>query len=94
MLMMNELYHKWKIFRINHYKTWDFNINWYIWKSNRIARNMLKLLQIVDLLEKNNISFKWYAENFETETTMGKFSLQMMGAVGELERGTIAQNVT
>ncbi|MGG7196041.1 recombinase family protein [Clostridium butyricum] len=63
------------------------------WKINRIARNMLNLLQIVDLLEKNNISFKSYSENFETETPMGKFSLQMMGAVGELERGTIAQNV-
>lgn len=34
-----------------------------------------------------------YLENFETETPMGKFSLQMMGAVGELECGTIAQNV-
>lgn len=63
------------------------------WKINRVARNMLNLLQIVDLLEKNNISFKSYSENFETETPMGKFSLQMMGAVGELERGTIAQNV-
>ncbi|WP_297426085.1 recombinase family protein [Clostridium sp.] len=63
------------------------------WKINRIARNMLNLLQIVDLLEKNNISFKSYSENFETETPVGKFSLQMMGAVGELERGTIAQNV-
>ena len=63
------------------------------WKINRIARNTLELLQIVDLLEKNAIAFKSYSENFETETPMGKFSLQMMGAVGELERGTIAQNV-
>ncbi|WP_346879905.1 recombinase family protein [Clostridium sp. UBA3061] len=63
------------------------------WKINRIARNTLELLQIVDLLEKNGIAFKSYFENFETETPMGKFSLQMMGVVGELERGTIAQNV-
>ena len=63
------------------------------WKINRIARNTLELLQIVDLLEKNNIVFESYSERFETETLMGKFSLQMMGAVGELERGTIAQNV-
>lgn len=63
------------------------------WKINRIARNMLDLLKIIDLLEKNDICFKSYSENFETETPMGKFSLQMMGAVGELERGTIAQNV-
>ena len=63
------------------------------WKINRVARNMLDLLKIVDLLDKNDIAFKSYSENFETETPMGKFSLQMMGAVGELERGTIAQNV-
>lgn len=63
------------------------------WKINRIARNTLELLQIVDLLEKNAIEFKSYSESFETETPMGKFSLQMLGAVGELERGTIAQNV-
>jgi len=63
------------------------------WKINRIARNTLELLQIVDLLEKNAIAFKSHSESFETETPMGKFSLQMLGAVGELERGTIAQNV-
>ena len=63
------------------------------WKINRIARNTLELLQIVDLLEKNNIVFKSYTENFETETPSGKFALQMLGAVGELERGQIAQNV-
>ena len=63
------------------------------WKINRIARNTLELLQIVDLLENNNIVFKSYTENFETETPSGKFALQMLGAVGELERGQIAQNV-
>lgn len=63
------------------------------WKINRIARKMLDLLKIVDLLDHNGIAFKSYSESFETETPMGKFSLQMMGAVGELERGTIAQNV-
>ena len=63
------------------------------WKINRLARNTLNLLQIVDMLDKRNIAFRSYSEQFETETPMGKFSLQMMGAVGELERGTIAQNV-
>ena len=63
------------------------------WKINRVARNMLDLLEIVDMLDKNGIAFRSYSEQFETETPMGKFSLHMMGAVGELERGTIAQNV-
>ena len=53
----------------------------------------IDLLQIVDMLNKNNVSFRSFSENFETATTMGRFALQMMGAVGELERNTIVDNV-
>lgn len=64
-----------------------------VWKINRMARKNIDLLQIVDMLNKNNISFRSVSENFETATTMGRFALQMMGAVGELERNTIVDNV-
>jgi len=64
-----------------------------VWKINRMARKQLDLLEIVEKLNKLNIAFKSYSENFETETPMGKFALQMMGAVGELERNTIVDNV-
>lgn len=64
-----------------------------VWKINRISRKQLDLLKIVELLNKNNISFRSYSEKFETETSMGKFAFQMMGAVGELERNTISDNV-
>jgi site-specific DNA recombinase len=64
-----------------------------VWKINRLARKQLDLLKIVDTLNRYNISFRSYSENFETETPMGKFALQMMGAVGELERNTIVDNV-
>lgn len=39
------------------------------------------------------MTFRSFSENFETETPMGRFALQMMGAVGELERNTIIDNV-
>jgi site-specific DNA recombinase len=64
-----------------------------VWKINRLARKNIDLLQMVDLLDKNNIAFRSFSENFETATPMGKFALQMMGAVGELERNTIVENV-
>ena len=63
------------------------------WKISRIARDMLNLLEIIDILNKRGIAFRSYSEQFETETPMGKFSLHMMGAVAELERNTISQNV-
>ncbi|GGN95027.1 recombinase family protein [Saccharibacillus kuerlensis] len=64
-----------------------------VWKFNRLARKNIDLLHIVDLLEKNNVAFRSFSENFETGTPMGRFALQMMGAVGELERNTIVENV-
>ncbi len=47
----------------------------------------------MEILEKNNVAFRSFSENFDTSTSMGKFALQMMGAVGELERNTIVDNV-
>lgn len=63
------------------------------WKINRISRKLCDVLKIVDLLEKNNITFKSYSEPFETSTPSGKMQFQMLALIGEFERGTIAQNV-
>lgn len=64
-----------------------------VWKFNRMARKNIDLLHIVELLQKNNVAFRSFSEDFDTTTSMGKFALQMMGAVGELERNTIVDNV-
>ena len=64
-----------------------------VWKINRMARNTIDLLRIVETLNKINITFRSFSENFETETPQGRFTLQMMAAVGELERNTIVDNV-
>ena len=63
------------------------------WKINRISRKLADVLKIVDILEKNDITFKSYSEPFETDTPAGKMQFQMMALIGEFDRGTIAQNV-
>ena len=63
------------------------------WKINRISRKLADVLKIVDILEKNDITFKSYSEPFETDTPAGKMQFQMMALIGEFERGTIAKNV-
>ena len=63
------------------------------WKINRISRRLSDVLKIVDILDKNNITFKSYSEPFETDTPAGKMQFQMMALIGEFERETIAQNV-
>ena len=64
-----------------------------VWKISRLSRKTIDLLKIVEEMNKSNVVFKSFSENFETETPMGRFALQMMGAVGELERNTIIDNV-
>lgn len=63
------------------------------WKINRVSRKLEDVLKIVNLLEKNNITFKSYSEPFETDTPAGRMQFQMIALIGEFERGTIAQNV-
>lgn len=63
------------------------------WKINRLSRKLADVLKIVDVFEKNNVTFKSYSEPYETNTPAGKMQFQMMALIGEFERGTIAQNV-
>lgn len=64
-----------------------------VWKTNRLARNILDLLKIVEMFNKNYISFRSYTENHETETSSGKLQFHMMAAIAEFERNTISENV-
>ncbi|MDZ5010695.1 recombinase family protein, partial [Clostridium perfringens] len=38
------------------------------WKLNRISRKLEDILKIMNLLEKNNVTFKSYSEPFQTTT--------------------------
>ena len=64
-----------------------------VWKMNRISRSLKDVLNIVDLFDEYNITFKSATEPLDTTTPSGKMQFQMMALIGEFERGTIAQNV-
>lgn len=64
-----------------------------VWKSNRLARNILDMLKIVDFLKRQNIAFRSYSEKYETETPTGKLQFNMMAVIAEFERDNIAENV-
>ena len=63
------------------------------WKYNRIARNMLDLLNIAKLLESYDVGMRSLSEQFQTETKEGRLMFHVMAALGEFERGTISENV-
>ncbi|WP_409482403.1 recombinase family protein [Bacillus safensis] len=64
-----------------------------VWKMNRLSRKSVDLLTIVDQLQKRNIGFRSYTEQYETETPSGVLQFQMMAAIAEFERANIAENV-
>lgn len=63
-----------------------------IWKSNRLARNLVDLLHIVEVLKSCGVTVRSLSEKFDSSTPIGNFTLQMLGAVGQLERHTILEN--
>lgn len=64
-----------------------------VWKTNRLARNLLDLQQIAHELERNGVSFRSYSEPFETATPAGRLLFNVLGSIGEFERSTIVENV-
>lgn len=64
-----------------------------VWKISRVARNLVDLLEIVNLLQKKNIAFYSISEQFQVDTSSGRFMLQIMAATNEMERNQIAENV-
>jgi len=63
------------------------------WKLNRLARNLVDQLSILELFEQHNIGYSSPTEQFDSSTPQGNFAMQMLGAVAQMEREQIAQNV-
>ena len=64
------------------------------YKLDRLARSLRSFLDIVDFFEEAGIGLKSMTEPFDTTTPMGRFAVQMMAAVAELERGTILERTS
>lgn len=63
------------------------------WKISRIARNVEDLLIFINELNNLGIILRSISENISTESVNSTFLVQMMGAVAELERKVIVENV-
>ena len=58
-------------------------------KLDRVARSMSHLLAVVEGLDKRGIGFRSLGDPVDTTTPQGRFTLQILGAVAELERELI-----
>lgn len=60
-------------------------------RLDRLARSLVHLLQVVDGLQKRGIGFRSLGDPVDTTSPQGRFTLQILGAVGELERALIRE---
>jgi site-specific DNA recombinase len=62
-------------------------------KLDRLCRNLLDLLQMVELFSTHNCSFVSASESFDTSTAVGRMTLQLLGTFAEFERERISERV-
>lgn len=55
-----------------------------VWNLNRLARNTLDVMNIIHKLDDRNITFRSITEKCENSTPTGKFVLQMIELITEL----------
>lgn len=60
-------------------------------RLDRLARSVRDLLEIVDTLQRKGAYFRSLSDPIDTSTPQGMFSLQVLGAVAQLERALISE---
>lgn len=64
-----------------------------VWKLDRIARSLADLLGIIQRLKDQGAMIKSLTEPIDTSNPIGEFTLQILGAVAQLERSMIRERV-
>jgi DNA invertase Pin-like site-specific DNA recombinase len=60
-------------------------------RLDRLARSVSHLLTVIEELEGRGVHFRSIRDPIDTSTPQGMFSLQVLGAVAQLERALIAE---
>lgn len=60
-------------------------------RLDRLARSVSHLLDVIERLEERGAHFRSLGDPIDTSTPQGKFTLQVLGAVAELERALISE---
>lgn len=63
-----------------------------IWTISRISRNLSHFLMVIEELNKNNITLFSISENFDLNTSIGKFTAQMLAGIAQMQRDSWREN--
>ncbi len=64
-----------------------------VFKIDRLTRNTVDLIQLVDLFNKYDCRFNSLMESIDTQTASGRMFLKIIGTFAEFERENIAERV-
>lgn len=64
------------------------------YKLDRVSRNVGDFAKLIDELEKYDIAFVSYRDNFDTSTPGGRAMMMMISVFAQFERDTIAERIT
>ena len=65
-----------------------------VWKLDRLARSLGKLIEVVADLEIRGIGFRSITESIDTTTPSGRLIFHVFGALAEFERSIIRERTT
>ena len=64
------------------------------YKLDRISRSVMHFAELMNLLDKHDVSFYSATEPFETDSNIGKAMMQIVMVFAEFERETIRERIT
>lgn len=64
-----------------------------VWKLDRVARSLPDLLSVIQRLKDAQATIRSLTEPIDTSNPIGEFTLQVLGAVAQLERSMIRERV-
>ena len=62
-----------------------------VYKVDRLSRSLLDFARIMEILEKQNVSFVSVTQQFNTSNSMGRLMLNVLLSFAQFEREIIAE---
>jgi site-specific DNA recombinase len=62
-----------------------------VYKLDRLSRRVIDTLNLIDLMKKHKVVFHSITDSIDTKTAMGKFFLNIMASLAQMERDLISE---
>ncbi|WP_081058776.1 recombinase family protein [Burkholderia cepacia] len=62
-----------------------------VWRLDRLGRSLIKLIDLISLLEKRNVKFESLTEKIATDSPAGVLLFHMIAALAQFERSLISE---